>query len=146
MQMHSGATDKDFLEDLLVLIEDPDDGWYENRQEGEVELVHPHSRIKLRINSGGWVYLLIRTRRRGEEGRVLWQSWRPSGFRGIWYHYKLKKAVNNLRRHLLFAPIREALDGEVHEEEDDYDDDDTDEDITSDFLAELDKDSDDWLV
>jgi hypothetical protein len=112
-------TDKDFLEHILLLMEDPDDGWIEERIcHREVELRHVPSDLRLRVR-GRKVVLLIAVNPRRENARSRVVEWKPKGFIfGAWRRRRLRKAVDTLRDHLVFAPIRDALDPEyVHLDE-----------------------------
>lgn len=139
--MMAGATDRDFLDHLLVLIEDPDDGWIETvDDEGYVVLVHTHSQnLRLRVHRGR-VALLIRARARDAAGTVAWQTWKPGGLFGWWHRRRLNKAVVRLQRYLVMAPIQEALNGDLHEEPPP-----ADEDTDDDFL-DFDEDSDEFVL
>lgn len=107
MDMHA-----ELLDTVLLLMEEPDDGWREDvHEDGSPMLAHESSGARLILQRGN-VIVLLQTVRRRSDAEPTWQAWFPKGWtwRAWRNRRRLRRAFDDLRAMLLLMPLHEAID------------------------------------
>lgn len=112
--------ESEFLDHILLLLEDPDDGWVRRVNEwGTVYLDHVPSNVLLHVTSNGTVSLIVPDEHVDKEsvisGGVRGHSWKPGGWNSWSRRRRLRRSVQRCMRFLILRPVREAMESGMGE-------------------------------